>query len=207
MRRLLTVLALTGAAIPAAIPVGAEAGNEPAPPALYRVTGVETRLNIRAEPTLDAAVIASFSPGTTDIEVVATDPGGTWGRINTGESSGWVSLSFLTRDSAPWEANALPATLRCFGTEPFWSVSHDGDKLIRSGPDAPDRAFAIDKVSGLGGSGSRVVVARDDKGAVTLGIAPEQCSDGMSDHVFGLSARLGEGDAPALTGCCSVAPR
>lgn len=202
MRRLLTALVLTGAALPAL----SAAQDESAPPALYRVTGVETRLNIRAEPSLDAPVIDTFSPGTADIEIVATDPTNAWGRTNTGERSGWVSLAFLTRDGGPWEANALPATLRCFGTEPFWSVSRDGDKLIRGGPDAPDRAFAIDKVSGVAGSGSRVVVAKDEKGTITLGIAPEACTDGMSERAYGLGARLSEGDAPALTGCCSVAP-
>ena len=62
-------------------------------------------------------------------------------------------------------------------------------------------------MTGAAGSGSRVVVARDKQGSVTLGIAPEQCSDGMSDRAFGLGARLSEGYAPALIGCCSVAPR
>lgn len=198
MRQLMLTIGLVAAGLPALA--------ETPPPGLYRVAGVETKLNVRAEPSREAALVGALAPGDADIEVVGVDPSGGWGRINIGEGTGWVSLDFLESQGDLWAADALPRSLRCFGTEPFWGVARDGDTLVRSGVDATDRALTIDTVTGAAGSGSRVVVARDKDGAITLGIAPEQCSDGMSDRAFGLGARLSEGDAPALVGCCSVAP-
>ncbi|TPE52566.1 SH3 domain-containing protein [Amaricoccus solimangrovi] len=204
MRRPLITIALTGALAGLAFPAAAEDSL----PGLYRVTGVETKLNIRAEPDIGAPVIGALGRDAADVEVVARDPGGAWGQVNAGERAGWVSLDYLRSEGDLWaEGGELPPTLRCFGTEPFWEIRHEGDRLIRSGMDTEERTLTIDRVTGAAGSGSRVVVARDKEGAVTLGIAPEQCGDGMSDRAFGLGARLSEGDAPALTGCCSVAPR
>ena len=197
MTRLLMTIAFVAAALPAL----ADA------PELYRVAGVETKLNVRGAPEIGAPIVGTLAPGMGDIEVVGTDPAGAWGRINVGEGAGWVNLAFLESQGPLWEADALPATLRCFGTEPFWDLRHEGEGLVRGGAGEDDRPLTIERVTGAAGSGSRVVVARDKQGSVTLGIAPEQCSDGMSDRAFGLGARLSEGDAPALIGCCSVAPR
>lgn len=199
MTRLLVTIAFLAAALPALA--------EAAAPGLYRVAGVATKLNVRGAPEIGAPIVGSLAPGAGDIEVVGTDPAGEWGRINLGEGTGWVNLAFLESQGPLWEANALPASLRCFGTEPFWDLRRAGEGLVRGGAGEEDRPLVIDTVTGAAGSGSRVVVARDKQGSVTLGIVPEQCSDGMSDRAFGLGARLSEGDAPALSGCCSVAPR
>ena len=201
MRRLLTAIALIGAPL-------AAVAEEPALPALFRVTGVETRLNVRAAPAIDAAVIGALAPDTGRVEVTALDPTGQWAAINLGEAAGWVSRAFVAPEAEGgiWAENALPEALRCFGTEPFWNLRRDGDTLIRGGIDMADRALRIEDVTGTAGAPSRVVVARDGHGTLTLGIAPEECSDGMSDRRFGLGARVSEGDAPALIGCCSVAP-
>lgn len=200
MRRLLTAIVLLGAPL-------AAAAQEQALPALFQVTGVETRLNVRAAPSAEGTVIGYLPPDARDIEVVTLDPAGQWAGINLGESAGWVSRAFLSPadPGAGWAENALPAALRCFGTEPFWSLRRDGDRLVRGGVDMSDRALRIESVTGAAGTPSRIVVARDERGSLTLGIAPEQCSDGMSDRHFGLGARVSEGDAPALTGCCTVA--
>lgn len=197
MTRLLMTIAFVAAALPALAEV----------PGLYRVAGVETKLNLRGAPDIGAPIVGSLAPGAGDIEVVETDPAGVDPAPGAGEDTAWVNLAFLESQGLVWEADALPATLRCFGTEPFWDLRHEGGGLVRGGPDTDDRPLTIESVTGEAGSGSRVVVARDERGSVTLGIAPEQCSDGMSNRAFGLGARLSEGDAPALIGCCTVAPR
>ncbi|MFQ8431611.1 SH3 domain-containing protein [Amaricoccus sp. W119] len=211
MRRLLTTItlaavALIAANLPAATP---RARAQDLPPGLYDVARVQTRLNVRAAPALDAPVIGWLARDAAGIEVVARDAAGAWGRVNLIERSGWVSLDYLdAREDDLWAANALPATLRCFGTEPFWDLSHEGERLIGDGVDeAAKREFMIDGVAGAAGAASRVVVARDQHGTVTLGIAPEECGDGMSERVYGLGARLSEGNAPTRTGCCSIAAR
>ncbi len=199
MRRLLTAIVLIGA------PLSAVAA-EPILPALFHVTEVETRLNVRAGPGIESAVIGTLEPDARDIEVVAFDATGDWAGINIGEGAGWVSRAYLAEGEPLWAENTLPPRLRCFGTEPFWGLNRDGDQLIRTGVDTEERRLRIDNVTGAAGTPSRVVVSRDESGTLTLGIAPEQCSDGMSDRHFGLGARVSEGDAPVLIGCCTVAP-
>lgn len=207
MRRLLITITLAAIALPAVTP-RAWAQDDPSP-GLYDVARVTTRLNVRAEPAIEAPVIGWLARDASGIEVVARDAAGAWGRVNLGEGSGWVSLTYLDqRGDALWSANALPETLICFGTEPFWDLRHEGDRLIGGGVDEADRRdFMIDTVTGAAGASSRVVVARDRQGTVTLGIAPEECGDGMSDRIYALGARLSEGNAPTRIGCCSIAPR
>lgn len=205
MTRLLIAAGLLAAALPALAQTSA--APTATTPALYQVTDVETKLNVRAEPSTEAAIIGALAPDARDVEVVGVDASGDWARVNIGEGAGWVSRAFLSSQGDLWAANSLPDSLRCFGTEPFWDLRHTGDTLVQGSPGAEDRPLAIDSVTGAAGSGSRVVIARDKTGTVTLGIAPEHCSDGMSDRAFGLGAEVNEAGSPALIGCCSVAPR
>lgn len=201
MRRLLAALGV--ALIPSA-GLAAEAL-----PALFQITGVRPggTLNIRAEPSTGAAVIGEFAASDRNIEIVARDPSGRWGRVNRGEAGGWISLDYATSEGEIWREDALPETLRCLGTEPFWSFAHTGDTLVGTTPDAPDRPLIIESVAGPAASGRRTVLARDAAGTLTLEITPQACNDGMSDRDFGLGARISEAGAPDLIGCCTVAPR
>ncbi|SIS54451.1 SH3 domain-containing protein [Roseivivax lentus] len=174
-------------------------------PALYDVTGVASDdvLNVREGPAASAAQIGALGPAATDIEVTAIENG--WGRVNTDERSGWASLSFLARQGGQW-ADGLPAPRTCFGTEPFWSLDLAADvfdfqlfdKGLVSGPitlrtrasGRPDRyAFAGE--------------AGGDRAILVMGRA--ECSDGMSDRLYGLTADFLLGDT-LYSGCCSVAP-
>ena len=61
-------------------------------PALHNVTGVSAGdvLNVRAEPTAGASVIATLAPDAADVEVV--EQRGNWGLVNAGEVAGWAYL-------------------------------------------------------------------------------------------------------------------
>ncbi|MFO1107429.1 MAG: SH3 domain-containing protein [Amaricoccus sp.] len=182
------------------------AGAQAMLPALYDLSGVDSVLNVRQAPDTGAAVLGTLPARSKGIEVIARSEDGGWGRINFREGTGWVSLDYLAAQPDPWAAGALPRDLRCFGTEPFWSVRHQGDKVTLSRPGEPDRTLTIDSVHGGAGTPQRVVVARDGEAGLTLGIAPEQCSDGMSDRGFALGAMLSEGSDAPLKGCCTIAP-
>lgn len=176
-------------------------------PTLFDVSGVDTGdvLNIRAEPSASAGIIGSFDPDVTHIEVVEETRG--WGRVNTGEQSGWVNMRYLTYRTDVWDSGVLPAGFSCFGTEPFWSVAPKNGALVMSTPEAADAPRQVDAVldSGIFRDPARAVTAGD----LTLIATPQSCSDGMSDRLFGLRAMLVQhGDTPRLwTGCCSVQPR
>ncbi len=188
------------------------AAAQDALPSLFDVTGVATDdlLNVRAGPSADADAVGTLPPDARAIEVVARDAGRNWGQINLGEGAGWVSLRYLSAQEGVWAPGALPATLRCFGTEPFWSVAPQDETLILSTPEGDtgyshvsvlDQDFAPER--------RRIALATGDAGRLTLVISPAACSDGMSDRAFGLRADtvLEDADGPELrTGCCSVAP-
>jgi uncharacterized membrane protein len=182
-------------------------------PALFEVIGVSQGdvLIVRAAPDPSAQVVGTLAPDARGIEVVGLDPSGRWGQVNTGERSGWAAMRYLGRGPGAWEDGTLPEHLRCFGTEPFWSLE-PGEAAARfATPDAPDRELALRAVldTGIPGDPRRALIAEGEALRLTASIAPAACSDGMSDRAFGLSAAVVIEGAAApwlLVGCCSIAP-
>ncbi|WP_347138116.1 SH3 domain-containing protein [Paracoccus sp. SSK6] len=197
----------TALALTLALAGPASATQEYILPTLFDVAGVAANdvLNIRAEPNASSEIIGTLAPGAKAIEVVEERRG--WGRVNTPERSGWVSMRYLSYRVDVWEPGALPAAFRCLGTEPFWDAKREGGDLVLRTPEnqAGDRRpvqAVLD--SGIFRDPARVVVARD----MTLFSHPQICSDGMSDRLYGLSAVMVlHGDQPRmLSGCCSIQP-
>ena len=178
-------------------------------PQLFDVTGVaaDDRLNIRSAPTAQAPVIGTLEPDARGIEVTTRDSRGTWGRVNAGEGTGWVFLRYMAARGVHIDHYNLPVGLRCFGTEPFWNLSHeDGDLVHEAMGDAPERfALEIAQDAMLRDDLRRMI--RAERGVVAYVYPATDCSDGMSDRLFGLAVALMPGpDASLLTGCCSLAP-
>ena len=114
-------------------------------------------------------------------------------------AEGWVNARCLRFENA---GQTLPIRLTCSGTEPFWGI-----ELSYSRADAhfvfSDTAFTTGfapPVSPAARTDQFLFAERDDPADFLL-IAPEACSDGMSDnvHPYSISARL-EGNV--LAGCC-----
>ena len=176
-------------------------------PAIYSVTGVQDDdvLNVRREPTVQSDIIGVLEPDAADIEVVALSENG-WGLLNTGEGSGWVNMRFMELVSAfAWP----PATLSCFGTEPFWeatAVEFRGalEVTLNTFDDAP-----LEGVAHPGSSANSLdrwsFFGRDASGSgIAASLRREQCSDGMSDRAYGISIELLlEGTSAHLSGCCT----
>ncbi|AXC49260.1 peptide-binding protein [Paracoccus suum] len=176
-------------------------------PVLARVSGVASGdvLNIRAFPKADASILGELAPDATGVELMAERDG--WYLVNTGERSGWASGRYLTPGPNPFANGAVPATLRCLGTEPFWSLTRDDKALVLSTPeDQAGARFALRQtLVPRGDAPDRTFLAE----GLTAIITPAQCSDGMSDRVYSLSATLILGvapDAAQQSGCCTIAP-
>ncbi|WP_209425092.1 SH3 domain-containing protein [Pararhodobacter sp. SW119] len=179
-------------------------------PALFDVTGVraDDQLNIRTAPGVANPVIGGLAPDATGVEVTAVSDSGGWGRINSGEGAGWVSLRFLAQVGAQnWREGESP--LRCFGTEPFWSMpiflpSHriefhapgdGGFELVGDAGALPTTAFPPTLAVPFSGMKEGMVVIRENAA----------CSDGMSDRLYGLEAQVyWRGDTVGLSGCCTL---
>ena len=184
--------------------------DEPRPnlPALYQVTGVaeDDVLNMRAGPDAGAAMIDAFTNDARDIQVIDLSLSGRWALVNTDEQAGWVAFRFLKRQPDLVGAAGLPASLQCFGTEPFWNLRiADVDSVVLTTPDGrtvhplTDTSLAAPFVD-LAAAGFRFTWLLDGQPVVSH-ILPGRCSDGMSDLAYGLhyiDSRLSH------PGCCSL---
>ena len=178
-------------------------------PQLYDVTGVGVgdQLNIRAEPSADAAPLGTLPRDARAIEVVALNEAGTWGQVNTAEASGWVNMRYMDERGVHIDHYNLPDGLFCMGTEPFWSAQNIGGRLHYDTPDAParDMDIWIAQDSGIEGDLRRMLQFAGIGGPGMGFIYPAQCSDGMSDRAYGLAISLMTApDAPMLSGCCTL---
>lgn len=205
LRILLTGLALC-------VPLAAHAQDHL--PGLFDVTVVETwdKLNVREAPDGNAKIIGRLASTAKGVELLERDASGKWGRVNVGEASGWVALRFLKPQATVWKPAELPLSLRCSGTEPFWSVKTVQKGLVFSEPGEPERQLSLRKVMdrGIEGEPVRGIIAGDDNGRLTAFVRPEQCSDGMSDRHYALAVAVildgQEQPSRMLTGCCTIAP-
>lgn len=175
-------------------------------PTLFDVTGVagDDALNIRQSPDAGAEITGTLAPDAKNIEVVAERNG--WAQVNAGERSGWVSMRFLSYRTDVWEQGKLPAGFSCYGTEPFWGLTPEGDQLVLSTPEQDRDVRKIQAIldRGIFRHPMRAILAD----GMTVTASPEFCSDGMSDRVFGLTATIIlHGENPQmLAGCCSIQP-
>lgn len=178
-------------------------------PALFNVTGVAANdtLNVRAAPNGKAEKRGELRHNAQNVEVTILNEAGTWGRVNLQETHGWVSMRYMAAqpDNPDY---TLAQRMSCFGTEPFWdayvvqgqmvkfsrpedSFETPGAGLIQTSRSRPDR-YAL-------GFGKSVAMLRKDG----------NCSDGMSDRLFGLAIDVQTvhgGDTALYSGCCSVLP-
>ncbi|MCT4559062.1 MAG: SH3 domain-containing protein [Pelagimonas sp.] len=177
-------------------------------PALFDVTGVAVNdvLNVRSQPSAAGQILTGLAPDATHIEVTARD--GNWGRVNTGEQAGWVSMSYLTEQIDSTIGHAY--RYQCFGTEPFWSLDATaGNRAVISWPDQQDVTYLMGNIHAASGRPwPHAVVGSTPEGAasMTLIMSPRDCSDGMSDQMYGLEAALmlNSDDPRFFSGCCTL---
>jgi len=187
---------------------------QPLLPRLYTVTGVagNDTLNIRENPSANSADIGDLQPGQ-NIEVLELSDDSAWALVSAMESTGWVSVRYLTltrkADGTEPDAYSLPSEMSCFGTEPFWSLDlKTGESVsmseMASGSTAPQHY----QILGM----ARPINVGPDYFGFMAGpysgiIRREYCDDGMSDNQYGWSLNLlfpRAGGVAMLSGCCSA---
>ena len=179
-------------------------------PAYYDVTGVSANdyLNLREGPGIRYAVVGKLNHTATAIVVVDQEQTGKWGLVRNGESSAWVSLYYLKRQTNQ-EDTSLPAQLGCGGTEPFWGLLFSPSKVKfneMGGQEVILQKAWEDSASGMQPY-SFAVHLKNSNSEIHAVISRGQCNDGMSDMTYGysiyaiLSGNLGN---RLLSGCCSL---
>ena len=187
-------------------------GLAAAEPTYHRVTGVapDDTLNVRAAPSADSADVGDLAHDQRGIEVSGLDPTGKWARIVWQESNGWIATRFLTSDPVPrLGASGVPQGLTCGGTEPFWALDLTSSTVRYSDAMAADYDMALTGVSVAEGRlGSPAVVGFSGPFASGDAIlAPDICSDGMSDRDYPWRIDLllsSGGTRRFVSGCCRL---
>ncbi len=178
-------------------------------PALFNVTGVaqDDVLNIRAEPDAASEIIGTLAPNAANIEVLWPDEKYNWGQVNTGEGAGWISLRYLARQDGQW-AGRVPPIVRCFGTEPFWSIDREGEFLLSAGLERATTAYRVSRtLTAAGRYDPHVIQAEGPDATLWLRFGRAECSDGMSERLYGIEADAiidGVNGPEMLSGCCSL---
>ena len=185
-------------------------------PALFDVTGVASNdvLNVRAGPWAGSEIIGALGPHQRDIEVLRPNGRETWGLVNMGERTGWVSLAYLERQAGQWHGS-VPSRAYCSGTEPFWSLVIEDKRATFSRTEAERQVGRIDSVAeslnhrgrhSLAGIFDRTAGARYADFLALL--SNESCNDGMSDREYGYRIDLTTGNTGGFelwSGCCQLA--
>ena len=168
------------------------------------VTGVagDDVLNLRAEPRGNAALTGALSPTASGVEVVRRSDG--WAYVKSGKLEGWASARFLT-PARTFEGGKPPSPLQCLGTEPFWSLSIDGNCATYHTPDKEAAASEIQKIEQSQNS-TIVWLVRPSGGPVSGATieARQACSDNMSDRIYSFRITIETRDGQLLSGCCDL---
>lgn len=94
--------------------------------------------------------------------------------------------------------------LRALGTEPFWAVDiTDGTRLTLRRPDHPDAVFQAPGATITPGRAVWTAQAADAR-TMTLTLFVSECSDGMSDRSYPMTAEV-ELNGETLRGCAAPA--
>ena len=97
----------------------------------------------------------------------------------------------------------LDQPLRVLGTEPFWAVEITPAGLTYSGIDRPEQK-AANPGPALQGTVAVWTTETEAKAALVVTLTATDCSDGMSDRTYPLTAKVEIGD-DELTGCAAPA--
>ncbi len=95
----------------------------------------------------------------------------------------------------------LSQPLRALGTEPFWSVEITKDAMVYTGVDR-DEQRAGNPQPVVQGTTAVYTAATDDGTAMVVTLIATECSDGMSDRLYPLTAKVELGEV-SLTGCAA----
>lgn len=173
------------------------------------VTAPDHALAVRDAPA--GSALGTLAPGAGPLEITGLDDSGVWGRIIFGESDGWIALDATTPGDPPRLADsAIPEGLVCVGTEPFWSLTLEGDEVLHATPGAERESFGLLDVQPAEGRRwpVRLALHGEDRSGVAI-LRPDACSDGMSDRTHAWSVDVvieGEGALRLRSGCCRLPP-
>lgn len=172
-------------------------------PARFSVAGVAANdvLNVRAGPSARTEILDRLAPDQAHVEVVRLSGDRKWGMVAIPGANGWVSMRYLAAESLP--VDRMPRPMTCMGTEPFWSLGFTGGGATWREPGV-EQPITITSES-VTPHGWRVALRSASQAGWDVDIRRGECSDGMSDRLFGFTTTISQASAgPIHMGCCTL---
>ena len=200
---------ITAAAIAAAMlisPALAQAQpSEPEPGLLYRVVdlaGGEV-LPLFQQPGGDGEVLDELRRNARDVVLSGASmqaDGRVWYQVVLDGEYAWANAAHLEPQD---ETRAENFALQCLGTEPFWSVSIDGDQAVFEAPDVAQTTWAASEwLPARGLIGRYMIRLNSGYGTGYVAMLRQSCSDGMSDIGYPFEAIMITPGQAVRAGCC-----
>ncbi len=109
-----------------------------------------------------------------------------------GPEAGEGNLPGNVQDDQPFAQIGEGEVIKLSGTEPFWGGDVDGEVFTYATPENIDgQEIAVTRFAGRGGLS---FAGELDGASVDLAVTPGECSDGMSDAIYPLTATLQIGE-------------
>ena len=96
----------------------------------------------------------------------------------------------------------LSQPIRAIGTEPFWSVAITKDAMVYTGMDRDEQRAGNPQPVVQGTTAVYAGDTDDDGTAMVVTLIATECSDGMSERVYPLTAKVELGEV-SLNGCAA----
>lgn len=108
----------------------------------------------------------------------------------------------LTPEPAPTLAGVdLSRPVRLLGTEPFWGIDLTGGEVVYSGADRPEQRGPQPKPT-IQGTVATLETTTTAGVPIAITLTATECSDGMSDRTYPLTALVRVGEE-SLMGCAA----
>lgn len=156
----------------------------------YRVVGVASNdvLNIRAQPTSRSEIIGVFNHNHPLFEVTGSD--GRWVRVNLGEYSGWVHSGYIQPVNVPtFPQTNLPNDLKCYGEEPFWTITLSGGRLQLQSTTFGAKVYAVSTIENIGDSYLITGISKTAN-EISIVVEDEVASSSMVENYYNWSVSL-----------------
>ncbi|MCD9026673.1 hypothetical protein LDO26_00395 [Luteimonas sp. BDR2-5] len=132
-----------------------------------------------------------------------TPPAGDADRAGTDEGATAAPAAGVSASEESGDAHTADEDVIVSTNEPFWQARVEGDSIVLTGVDAPER-----RLSGASSSmtaGGRRIAASDAAGEVVVTVRRMRCEDDMSGAVFPMTGLLAIDGGAAIRGCARPA--
>jgi uncharacterized membrane protein len=161
-------------------------------------------LYVRAAADSNSAIVGAIPYDGGAIRIIEpAKTGSSWAKISHNDLQGYVNTGFLAPQ--PAMTGDLPQSLKCGGTEPFWSFERKADNATFEPMEGPKTNFELKPATSGANRPNIWVLEPAEPNRTPIAFISENrfCSDGMSDNLYRYEVFLRTGDH-LLSGCCNA---